>query len=48
MFILDYVNVINQQLGDDKLSQKASVKRLNYARKAFKHKGILIDNLILF
>lgn len=43
MFILDYVNVINQKLVEEKLSQKASIKRLNDARKAFKHKGILLE-----
>lgn len=43
MFILDYWNAINQNLGADKLSQKASIKRLNEARKTFKHKGILIE-----
>ena len=43
MFILDYWNVINQKLKEEKLSQKASIKRLNEARKAFKHKGILIE-----
>ncbi|MFX0077292.1 MAG: hypothetical protein ACFE96_17765 [Candidatus Hermodarchaeota archaeon] len=42
MFILDYVNVINQQLVNDKLSQKGTLKRLNDTRKTFKHKGILL------
>jgi len=40
MFILDYWNVIDQKMEDNKLSLKASFKKLNQARKSFKHYGI--------
>ena len=40
MSILDYWNVINQQMEDIKLSHKASFKKLNRARINFKHYGI--------
>lgn len=40
MYILDYWNVIDQKIEDKKLSLKASFKKLNQARKSFKHYGI--------
>lgn len=43
MFILDYWNVINQEIkrNNNKLSLKASFKKFNQLRKNFKHYGII-------
>ena len=43
MYIMNYFNVINEKLEEEKLAHKVSIKRLNGARKAFKHEGILIE-----
>ena len=43
IYILDYFNIINQKLEKGELSQKSSIKRLNDARKTFKHQGIPIE-----
>ncbi|HDZ16759.1 hypothetical protein LCGC14_0701810 [marine sediment metagenome] len=44
MWILDYWNVINQKLGERKLSLNASFKKFNRARNNFKHYGITPSN----